>query len=104
MSIERREKEEEAEIEEEEVQMKEQRMEELRAAVRKLQSDLMEERENGSKLIRRMARDDSETRSILAMMGAIPPLVAMIGIHDEETEPQIEALYALLNLGIGNDL
>lgn len=103
MSIERREKEEEEE-EAEEVKRKEQRMKELREAVRKLQSDLMEERENGSKLIRGMAREDAEARSILTMMGAIPPLVAMIGVRDGETESQIEALYALLNLGIGNDL
>ena len=91
----------------EEVQRKkEERLEELRNAVRLVQSEVVEERENGAKLIRGLARDDGEARTNLALMGAIPPLVAMIAIDDagDESSSQIEAMYALLNLGIGNDL
>lgn len=91
----------------EEVQRKkEERLEELRKAVRLVQSEAVEERENGAKLIRRLAKEDGEARTSLALMGAIPPLVAMIGIDEasDESSSQIEAMYALLNLGIGNDL
>jgi Armadillo/beta-catenin-like repeat len=53
--------------------------------------------------IRRMAKDDAEARETLAMLGAIPPLVGML---DAELEPdsQVAALYAILNLAIGNDM
>ncbi|CAL5088343.1 unnamed protein product [Urochloa decumbens] len=52
--------------------------------------------------VRRKAKDDASAREMLAMLGAIPPLVAMLdGGGDEEVTAA--ALYALLNLGIGND-
>jgi Armadillo/beta-catenin-like repeat len=53
--------------------------------------------------IRRMAKEDAEARETLAMLGAIPPLVGML---DAELEPdsQVAALYAILNLAIGNDM
>ncbi|CAN6217668.1 unnamed protein product [Urochloa humidicola] len=52
--------------------------------------------------VRRKAKDDAEAREMLAMLGAIPPLVAMLDDGGEE-EVTAAALYALLNLGIGND-
>uniref|UniRef100_A0ACD5YGB0 Uncharacterized protein n=1 Tax=Avena sativa TaxID=4498 RepID=A0ACD5YGB0_AVESA len=55
-------------------------------------------------VVRRKAKDDALAREMLATLGAIPPLVAML---DEsgggEEELLAAALYALLNLGIGND-
>lgn len=84
---------------EEAVKRKEERLAELTAAVRKLQSDDEDERENGAKIIRKIAKEDVDARSTIAMLGAIPPLIAMVRVHDG-----VEALYALLNLGIGNDL
>ncbi|XP_008794334.2 U-box domain-containing protein 12-like [Phoenix dactylifera] len=52
--------------------------------------------------VRRLSKDNAETRKTLAMLGAIPPLVGMLDSPDIDF--QISALYALLNLGIGNDL
>ncbi|KAL6846155.1 hypothetical protein ACP4OV_023603 [Aristida adscensionis] len=55
--------------------------------------------------VRRKAKDDAGARETLAMLGAIPPLVAMLDDGDSggEEEATAAALYALLNLGIGND-
>ncbi|GMH10878.1 hypothetical protein Nepgr_012719 [Nepenthes gracilis] len=86
------------------VKKKMERFKELSSPVRMLRSDCDEERKNGAKVVRLLAKEDSEARSTLAMLGAIPPLVGMVddgGIH---AEFQTEALYALLNLGIGNEL
>ncbi|CAH2061079.1 unnamed protein product [Thlaspi arvense] len=52
--------------------------------------------------VRLLAKDDTEARVTLAMLGAIPPLVSMIDDSPIE-DAQISSLYALLNLGIGND-
>ncbi|XP_062098381.1 U-box domain-containing protein 12-like [Humulus lupulus] len=52
--------------------------------------------------VRLLAKEDLEARGTLAMLGAIPPLVGMLDFEDDDT--QIAALYALLNLGIGNDM
>lgn len=87
----------------EEVRRKEERLEELRMAVKMLQSENdVEERENGASLVRGFAKEDGDARCTLAMLGAIPPLVAMLDDHNHDS--LIQALYALLNLGIGNDL
>ncbi|CAK9178634.1 unnamed protein product [Ilex paraguariensis] len=51
--------------------------------------------------VRRLTKEDSEARTTLALMGAIPPLVGLL--DSEDLQSQIVALYALLNLGIGND-
>ncbi|MED6173902.1 hypothetical protein PIB30_064039 [Stylosanthes scabra] len=51
--------------------------------------------------VRRLAREDAEVRVTLAMLGAIPPLAAML--DSENIDSQVASLYALLNLGIGND-
>ncbi|CAN8284227.1 unnamed protein product [Cochlearia groenlandica] len=52
--------------------------------------------------VRLLAKDDVEARVILAINGAITPLVSMIG-ESRNAETQICAIYALLNIGIGND-
>ncbi|GAV59953.1 hypothetical protein CFOL_v3_03484 [Cephalotus follicularis] len=52
--------------------------------------------------VRLLAKEDSEARVTLAMLGAIPPLVGMLDIDSVDT--QISSLYALLNLGIANDV
>ncbi|KAF0911450.1 hypothetical protein E2562_008323 [Oryza meyeriana var. granulata] len=54
-------------------------------------------------VVRRKAKDDAGAREMLAMLGAIPPLVAMLDESDGGEELVAAALYALLNLGIGND-
>jgi hypothetical protein len=54
-------------------------------------------------VVRRKAKDDALAREMLAMLGAIPPLVAMLDESNGGEELLAAALYALLNLGIGND-
>ncbi|XP_074287065.1 U-box domain-containing protein 45 [Silene latifolia] len=100
-----------AEMTEEMRRRKEEKLAEMTAAVGLLQSDDVEEREKGAKMVRGFAKEDGDARSTLAMLGAIPPLVSIIDLHiDHHHDDQhvhvlkIEALYALLNLGIGNDL
>ncbi|KAK9052933.1 hypothetical protein SSX86_029563 [Deinandra increscens subsp. villosa] len=56
----------------------------------------------GANEVRELAKGDSEARTNFGSLGAIPPLVAMLDSGDRRS--QISALYALLNLGIGNDL
>ncbi|KAJ1700360.1 hypothetical protein LUZ63_000139 [Rhynchospora breviuscula] len=53
--------------------------------------------------IRRMAKEDADARETLAMLGAIPPLIGMLDA-ELDLDSQITALYALLNLAIGNDM
>ncbi|XP_058067608.1 U-box domain-containing protein 12-like [Magnolia sinica] len=72
----------------------------MQSVVKRLQGG-GEEREAAMD-VRRLAKEDSEARVTLAMLGAIPPLVGMLDSDDPEF--QIAALYALLNLGIGNDM
>ena len=51
-----------------------------------------------------LAKEDLEVRGTLAMLGAIPPLVAMLDETElNDVDSLIASLYALLNLGIGND-
>ncbi|CAM8952770.1 unnamed protein product [Rhodiola kirilowii] len=52
--------------------------------------------------IRRLAKDDLFARETLAMLGAIPPLIEMLGCDNDHTK--VASLYALLNLAIRNDL
>ncbi|XP_020146639.1 U-box domain-containing protein 45 [Aegilops tauschii subsp. strangulata] len=54
-------------------------------------------------VVRRKAKDDAMAREMLAMLGAIPPLVAMLDQGGGGEELLAAALYALLNMGIGND-
>ncbi|KAF8110877.1 hypothetical protein N665_0078s0070 [Sinapis alba] len=89
-----------------EIKMKEEALDVLKRVVRELQAvaargvdeggDCRKKVEAASE-VRLLAKEDPEARVTLAMLGAIPPLVSMID------ESQIASLYALLNLGIGND-
>ena len=58
-------------------------------------------RRTAATTVRSLAKEQSEARGMLAMLGAIPPLVGML--DSEDVHSQIASLYALLNLGIGND-
>ncbi|GAB2284961.1 hypothetical protein Dimus_019416 [Dionaea muscipula] len=95
---------EEEEEEEGEVRRKMERLEELSRAARMLQSQGVEERENGAMIVRRLAKDDPQARNKLAMLGTVPPLIAMLDDAQVRADFRIQALYALLNLGIGNDM
>ncbi|XP_043697558.1 U-box domain-containing protein 13, partial [Telopea speciosissima] len=75
--------------------------EELQGVVKRLQFEEGSLQKEAAVDVRRLAKEDSEARSMLAMLGAIPPLVGMLDSNDQDF--QIASLYALLNLGIGND-
>ncbi|KAL2318029.1 hypothetical protein Fmac_031905 [Flemingia macrophylla] len=88
-----------AEVEAEaETAKKEERLEELKQLVK----DLQRHEEGAAARVRLLAKEDLEVRGTLAMLGAIPPLVAMLDSRDH-AGPLVSSLYALLNLGIGND-
>lgn len=76
--------------------------EELRSVVKRLQCGEGGVEREAAIDVRRLAKEDSEARTTLAMLGAIPPLVGMLDSDDPDFH--IAALYALLNLGIGNDM
>ncbi|CAL9118839.1 unnamed protein product [Musa acuminata var. zebrina] len=80
--------------------------EEIQCVVGRLQLDDHnadgDRREEAATEVRRLAKDDPEARETLAMLGAIPPLVGMLDSKDPDLH--VAALYALLNLGIGNEL
>lgn len=93
------------EEEEEVVRRKVEALEDLKRVVRNVQTS---QEENGlirvlegAREIRKLTKDDPESRTTLASLGAIPPLVALLDSPDLSS--QIAALYALLNIGIGND-
>ena len=79
-------------------------LEKLKRVVRDLQvdEDSVKRKLEAAREVRLLAKEDLEARGTLAMLGAIPPLVGMLDFDDDDT--QIASLYALLNLGIGNDL
>ncbi|MBA0774245.1 hypothetical protein Gotri_009466 [Gossypium trilobum] len=76
-------------------------LEELKRVVKELQVEDKERNVQAACRVRSLTKEDSEARMTLAMLGTIPPLVAMLDFQDSDS--QIAALYALLNLGIGND-
>ncbi|KAE8658228.1 stromal cell-derived factor 2-like protein-like [Hibiscus syriacus] len=78
-----------------------QALEELKRLVKDLQVENEENKRVAASRVRLLTKEDPETRVTLAMLGTIPPLVAMLDFEDSDS--QIAALYALLNLGIGND-
>lgn len=87
-----------------ETKKKEETLEVLKRVVRDLQVDDGEKKVAAAREVRLLAKDDTEARVTLAMLGAIPPLVGMIDDDSQIEDVQIIAsLYALLNLGIGND-
>ncbi|CAA0397183.1 unnamed protein product [Arabidopsis thaliana] len=96
-----------------ETMKKEEALEVLKRVVRELQSAAAAREDNddggdcrkkitAASEVRLLAKEDSEARVTLAMLGAIPPLVSMID-DSRIVDAQIASLYALLNLGIGND-
>lgn len=96
-----------------ETKKKEEALEVLKRVVRELQSAAAARGDNddgedyrkkltAASEVRLLAKEDSEARVTLAMLGAIPPLVSMIDDW-RIVDAQIASLYALLNLGIGND-
>nr|XP_043608501.1 U-box domain-containing protein 13-like [Erigeron canadensis] len=74
----------------------------LKEVVKKLQSGENEHVLQGAKQVRELAKEDLENRKKLGLLGVIPPLVGMLDSKD--CHSHIAALYALLNLGIGNDM
>lgn len=79
-------------------------LERLKRVVRDLQVEEKGKRTEAATEARLLAKEDSEARGTLAMLGAIPPLVGMLDDFIGDDDSQIAALYALLNLGIGNDV
>lgn len=92
-----------SEDEDQEVQKrKEVGLEEMKAAVRMLQQNEKADVLKGACDVRRLTKDSAEARTNLALLGAIPSLVAMLDSIGDDVA-QIAALYALLNLAIAND-
>ncbi|GFQ07624.1 U-box domain-containing protein 13 [Phtheirospermum japonicum] len=92
------------ENDQEEVRKKEEALQRLKNVANKLQQE--EEISmvlDGAAEVRRLAKDDPEARTTLALLGVIPPLVALLDSQDPTFHSQIAALYALLNLAITND-
>ncbi|KAG2245269.1 hypothetical protein Bca4012_022627 [Brassica carinata] len=94
-----------------ETKMKEEALDVLKRVVRELQAVAARGADEGGEgrkkvaaasEVRLLAKEDAEARVTLAMLGAIPPLVSMID-ETRIADAQIASLYALLNLGIGND-
>ncbi|EFJ38493.1 hypothetical protein SELMODRAFT_402458 [Selaginella moellendorffii] len=69
--------------------------------VRRLQSGDIEEQTSAAADIRAACRRDGDARTTLALMGAIPPLVAML--DSLNTAAAAAGLAALLNLSVRND-
>lgn len=84
-----------------EAQKKEEALAELKHVVAELRGEDFTKRRIAASRVRSLAKEDSEARANLAMLGAIPPLVGLL--DSEDVDSQIASLYALLNLGIGND-
>uniref|UniRef100_A0A7N0T8W4 Uncharacterized protein n=1 Tax=Kalanchoe fedtschenkoi TaxID=63787 RepID=A0A7N0T8W4_KALFE len=81
---------------------KRRKVEEMKGVVRRLAEGRTEEVVEAASEVRRLAKDDPFARETLAMLGAIPPLVEMLGCHGDEWK--VASLYALLNLAVGNDM
>ncbi|MFS8030114.1 putative armadillo-like helical protein [Helianthus anomalus] len=74
----------------------------MKETIKRLQSGENDVVLQGAKDVRELAKTDSEARTNFGLIGVIPLLVAMLDCEDVDSH--IEALYALLNLGIGNDM
>ncbi|XP_010417275.1 PREDICTED: U-box domain-containing protein 4-like [Camelina sativa] len=88
-----------------ETKKKEETLEVLKRVVKDLQAAEAEAEKKvaAASEVRLLAKDDSEVRVTLAMLGVIPPLVSMIDDDSLIEDAQVASLYSLLNLGIGND-
>ncbi|KAD6453663.1 hypothetical protein E3N88_08369 [Mikania micrantha] len=89
------------EQEEEEVKKKVEVLEQMKLAVKRLQCGGDDDVKGGATEVRRLAKDDPDARTTLGLLGAIPPLIAVLDSGDLDS--RIASLYALLNLGIGNN-
>ncbi|KAG6608294.1 U-box domain-containing protein 12, partial [Cucurbita argyrosperma subsp. sororia] len=76
--------------------------EEFICVVKKLQDDDLVKKRAAASRVRLLTKEDAEARETFAILGAISPLVGMLDLEDDESK--IASLYALLNLGIGNDM
>ncbi|OIV96460.1 hypothetical protein TanjilG_07852 [Lupinus angustifolius] len=91
-------------VEENETEASKRKEEELREVVKELEGEDWVRKRMAAKRVRIMAKEEGlEVRRTLAMLGVIPLLVGMLDHDNECVESQIASLYALLNLGIGND-
>ncbi|XP_078437537.1 U-box domain-containing protein 45-like isoform X2 [Wolffia australiana] len=96
-----------SDLELDEAEMKNEQLAVLQSAVRILQAYDSEEcernrsRKEAAMELRRLARNDASARETLAMLGAIPPLIEML--DSDQADMQVASLYAILNLGIGNN-
>ncbi|XP_060214342.1 U-box domain-containing protein 45 [Lycium barbarum] len=88
--------------EEEDIGRKMQMLEELKRVVKCLQSSDSSCVLDGAKEVRRLTKDDSQARTNLALLGAIPPLISLLD-DSQDSVSHIASLYALLNLAIAND-
>lgn len=87
----------------EEVRRKEQVLQGLKNVARKLQEQDQGSMLEGAADVRSFTKDDPHARTTLALLGVIPPLVALLDARDPTFHSQIAPLYALLNLAIAND-
>ncbi|KAK1287558.1 hypothetical protein QJS10_CPB19g00682 [Acorus calamus] len=87
-------------LSEEEARRKTEKLEGLQRVVRGLQED--ERAAEAAAEVRRLAKADADARRTLALLGAIPPLIGLLESGDPDL--LVSSLYALLNLGIGNDM
>lgn len=83
------------------VERKVQTLNELQKIVIHLQSRVVNDQWKAAAEVRHLTKDDPVARVLLAMLGAIPPLISMLNL----AQPKIQAtaLLALLNLAIGNE-
>ncbi|KAK1322805.1 hypothetical protein QJS10_CPA02g01263 [Acorus calamus] len=86
-------------LSEEEARRKTEALEGLQRVVRELQEERAAE---AAAEVRRLARADADARRTFALLGAIPPLIGLLESGDPDLV--VSSLYALLNLGIGNDM
>ncbi|XP_058781045.1 U-box domain-containing protein 15-like [Vicia villosa] len=80
---------------------KEEMLLEVKRVVKELREEDSTKRRMAAARVRLLTKDDAEARGAVAMLGAISPLVGML--DSEDVYSQIDSLYALLNIGIGND-
>ncbi|XP_039064765.1 U-box domain-containing protein 45-like [Hibiscus syriacus] len=70
--------------------------------IRSVLKEYNEPKNTDFKVVKKAVNNVKPEKVTLAMLGTIPPLVAMLDFEDSDL--QVAALYALLNIGIGNDM
>lgn len=74
----------------------------LQKSVKKLHFGSSEEKEVAAKEIKKLAKEDLKRRKLMAELGVIPPLVAMIGGSEVVVRRQRLAVQALVELSSGS--